>query len=430
MEDDPLSNERINSLINACEETIELDYKEKFDPSSTKDKVEISKDVIAMANTSGGHIIIGVDDDHNPVGLVGEIAKSIDGSDIDNKVNSFVEPRIDGIRYKMHEEAGKYFGVIYVPKSWSAPHVIKRDGSHSYEDSDGKERNKTVFKRGDIYVRHGGGKSEPITYSDISRIIDERVDSVRKKWMNGIQKVVEAPESAKFVVVPEEVRVTDDPDALTLPAFRLDTNKYETLDQELVAGIKAWKSHQVLLTQLQLAELYANRDELRLDSERLELLIRSSFERWMPAFYWCSKIDRSLLIDLVEEAIKTDSRCGRDALVVALALGGERAKDWLQFSTRSKLIVNQNLAKEFLDIIDSEDRIDRFIKKKLNTAKYVKKEGDERKTIRLKDIADNKEELKVLASDIAESLAKGNKNSSDKTTLKLIDVLLYWRELL
>lgn len=425
MKDDQLSNERIKSLIHTSEELISLDYKKELDISSTKDKVEISKDIVAMANTSGGHLIIGVDDDYNQVGLASEIARSIDGSDIDNKVNSLVEPRIDGIRYKTYEEEGKYFGVIYVPKSQFAPHVVKKDGTYSYVDSEDKERNKTVFKRGDIYVRHSGGKSEPITYSDISRLIDERVDRVRKKWMKGIQQVVEAPESAKFMVISGEIRETDDPDTPKRSAFRLDTDKYETLDQELIAGIKAWKSHQVLLTQPQLADFYANRTELRGNSERLELMIRSSFELRMPAFYWCSKTDRSFLMDLVEEAIKTDSCYSTDALIVVLALGSERAKNLLHSSTRSKLIRNRNRAKAFLNIIDFEDRMDRFIKKKLNNARYVRNKGDERKTIRIKDILDDKEELETLASEIADSLAKGNKNSLDKMSLKQIDIILY-----
>ena len=39
-----------------------LDFKERFDPSVTSECVELVKDIVAMANSGGGLIVIGVSD--------------------------------------------------------------------------------------------------------------------------------------------------------------------------------------------------------------------------------------------------------------------------------------------------------------------------------------------------------------------------------
>jgi len=76
--DGDLSKERLLSLIRLGREEEALDYKRSYDLTGTitKDKVEMARDVVAMANTSGGYVLLGVDENrlgttisYNPVGI-------------------------------------------------------------------------------------------------------------------------------------------------------------------------------------------------------------------------------------------------------------------------------------------------------------------------------------------------------------------------
>ena len=44
----------------AAGESRSVDFKESFDPNSGRDWVELVKDIAAMANSGGGHVVFGV----------------------------------------------------------------------------------------------------------------------------------------------------------------------------------------------------------------------------------------------------------------------------------------------------------------------------------------------------------------------------------
>ena len=61
------TNDGINDILqkvkNAKKESKYIDFKEKFDIDSQRDWCEIIKDIVAMANSGGGIILIGVKND-------------------------------------------------------------------------------------------------------------------------------------------------------------------------------------------------------------------------------------------------------------------------------------------------------------------------------------------------------------------------------
>src|SRR5437764_9516928 len=54
---------RKNKPANAKNESKSVDFKSAFDPDRSADWCELLKDVVAMANSGGGTILIGVTDD-------------------------------------------------------------------------------------------------------------------------------------------------------------------------------------------------------------------------------------------------------------------------------------------------------------------------------------------------------------------------------
>jgi len=94
--DDDLSEDKLRALLHFAQEMKaeldELDYKVSFDMSSTQDKVELAKDVIAMNNTGSGYILLGVADDGTPNGLSKEQYEALDPTPLYNKVNEYATP--------------------------------------------------------------------------------------------------------------------------------------------------------------------------------------------------------------------------------------------------------------------------------------------------------------------------------------------------
>jgi hypothetical protein len=105
-----------------------LDFKRDHYGRSDKDKREFAADVTAMANASGGHLIIGVGEDQGRASS----AEGVETSDPDKLVlmaaeslRSMIEPEIFGLKTRWLRLAdSRGFLIIHVPRSWSAPHAV------------------------------------------------------------------------------------------------------------------------------------------------------------------------------------------------------------------------------------------------------------------------------------------------------------------
>ena len=97
-------------------ENIQCEFKRHF---TTPEK--IAREMIAFANTKGGYIIFGVDDDHEVVGVDSEKSES---EMIKDAAENFCEPRlvysIDFI-----EVYGKELVVVSIPESDNKPHRLQ-----------------------------------------------------------------------------------------------------------------------------------------------------------------------------------------------------------------------------------------------------------------------------------------------------------------
>lgn len=88
-----------NMIKNQIQENIHLDYKRSSALSSKSSHREIAKDVSAFANSDGGCIIYGIEEDKH---LPTRIDSGVDHDKytrewLENVVTSNISPRIDGI---------------------------------------------------------------------------------------------------------------------------------------------------------------------------------------------------------------------------------------------------------------------------------------------------------------------------------------------
>lgn len=117
-------------------EGLKFDYKREVYGGSDADKKEFLKDISSFANSDGGHLVLGMDED----GGVPSAINGLPGIDIDseilrmeNLIRSSLEPRVVGIRIKgVALSNGESAVVARVPKSWNPPHRVSYKNSNRF----------------------------------------------------------------------------------------------------------------------------------------------------------------------------------------------------------------------------------------------------------------------------------------------------------
>ncbi|MDE2797037.1 MAG: ATP-binding protein [Gemmatimonadota bacterium] len=148
-----------NMIKNQIQENIHLDYKRSSALSSQNSHREIAKDVSAFANSDGGCIIYGIEEDKH---LPKRIDSGVDHYKytrewLENVITSNISPRIDGITISpipLSPDNSVY--IVDIPKSSRGPHQdrgnhryykrfnFKSQPMEDYEINDIRSRNHTV----------------------------------------------------------------------------------------------------------------------------------------------------------------------------------------------------------------------------------------------------------------------------------------------
>lgn len=199
-------------------ESEKVEFKEPFDTSLKSAWLEILKDIVAVANSGGGVLLVGVCDDGTPAN--GDLSGLLnyDPADLTNRMFSYTGQHFSNFRIVKAERDGHEVAAIEIG---SVPVPIVFTSPGNYVGADGKQKN--AFMVGAVYFRHGA-KSEPGTSDDLRQFIEREVDALREAWLGGIRKVVEAPQGSEIFVIPKSdagsgaanigsVRVVSDPAA-------------------------------------------------------------------------------------------------------------------------------------------------------------------------------------------------------------------------
>lgn len=119
---------------NQVSESRQLDYKQELKLKTDKDKRDFLADVCAMANTAGGYLIFGVEEDDGiPTAIPGleNFNPDEDIRRIESLVQSSINPRlVPGLEPKdIKLSNGRYALILYVPRSWAGPHAVTFGGT-------------------------------------------------------------------------------------------------------------------------------------------------------------------------------------------------------------------------------------------------------------------------------------------------------------
>lgn len=238
-----------DSLLLALGRTSErddVDFKSSFDPGSNRDWLELIKDIAVFANSGGGYILFGLNDDGTPAGSDVSGILAVDPADLENRLFKYFGQHFSGAEIIETQKLGHEICAIRISPA-RVPIVFARVGET--ELPDGKK--KTTFALGTVYFRHGT-KSEPGTTEDLRRFLERELEftrKTRKSWLDGIAKVVEAPAGSRFAVLPPEgspkgpsgslpMQLTNDPEAPAYYAVPLDQT-HPHRQKEVVKGVNA-----------------------------------------------------------------------------------------------------------------------------------------------------------------------------------------------
>lgn len=236
----------LDEALQLTTETQEVDFKSTFDDSSPSGWCELVKDVVAMANSGGGVVLIGLDDNGSPSPTAPTQVLALDPAQIDDKLFKYTGQHLSNLQVRCTEKVGQPVVAIIVAAS-RAPIVFLNPGT--YPDPDKQAHQKTAFGRGTVYFRHGA-KSDVGTTDDIRAAFDRDLASRREEWLGNIRRVIEAPAGATVEVrppaTPEEsadapglgVRLVHDPAAPAVPHWNPD-DTHPHRQKELLAALNA-----------------------------------------------------------------------------------------------------------------------------------------------------------------------------------------------
>jgi len=128
------TKDEILSLLGNASETRTLEFKREVHLNTTEDKKEFLRDITALANTDGGYLIIGIEEENEVATAISPIAdpQAFSQKALDLLQHS-VKPQIFGLRVQTVEiEPKQYVIVVYVPASWNRPHMVILKGERSF----------------------------------------------------------------------------------------------------------------------------------------------------------------------------------------------------------------------------------------------------------------------------------------------------------
>lgn len=241
-------------VVAARRESRNLDFKDRFDPDQASECIELVKDIIAMANSGGGLIVIGVCDDGTMSRADVQPVLSLDPAKLGDKIHKYTGVHFAEFEIVEAERDGEQVAVLVIGAIPDVPIVFTSPGTYVVAGN----KQKTAFSVGTVYFRHGA-KSEPGTTADLRNAMDRKFNKLREEWIDRVRQVALAPEGAKVALVtasdangtPTRIRLTSDPTAIVYGRLDPDqthpyrqTELLQELNKRLPAGSQV-NSHDV-----------------------------------------------------------------------------------------------------------------------------------------------------------------------------------------
>lgn len=216
----------IDRALVEVRESRNLDFKRMLDVGSTAEWCEIIKDVVAMANSGGGIIAIGLDDSGSPCGWNPKPLLDHDPAILVDKIAKYTGEQFDEVTVISRKKGRRQIALIVVGERVGSPLIFEKEGTYQLPSG----ANKCAFAKGSVYFRHGA-KSEPGVSRDLLRFSKLEESRIKRELLGHISKVSKAPRGAEVLVLEQDekapthgmnVRVVSDPRAPAVGVINQD----------------------------------------------------------------------------------------------------------------------------------------------------------------------------------------------------------------
>jgi hypothetical protein len=160
-----MNDEELLEIVRTGVERRNCDYKapKAWDETDKKSCCQLVKDILALANSGGGSLVIGVDDDtKQAVGLTDPQVRSFEVTRVSQFVNQYASPPVH-LTIRRVTDRGKTCVLIQVALFSTTPHICQKDFPG-------------VLERAALYVRTANKESARVTDPhDMSAVIEGAV---------------------------------------------------------------------------------------------------------------------------------------------------------------------------------------------------------------------------------------------------------------
>ena len=132
-----------------------LEFKRELPARDAGARHEFLADISAFANSSGGDIIYGIDEDGEgrAAGIVPQIGNADEEARrIQDVLMNGIEPRVPGLQVQAVSVADGFILIIRVPQSWAGPHRVKTN-QHFFIRENGRKRQLDVPEVKGLFLR-------------------------------------------------------------------------------------------------------------------------------------------------------------------------------------------------------------------------------------------------------------------------------------
>lgn len=199
----------VAKALEAQRETKRIEFKGYFE-GTTQDWCEILKDIFAFANSGGGVMLFGLNNDGTPTGAdVGKLLRT-DPATITDKIHQYTGDNFADFELFPVEKLEHDLVCLVVNPS-QYPLIPNKPGTYPFDDPKKKIQQKTAFSKGVVYMRRGAA-SHPALTRDMQSYIGKLLDEQRNAIFDHMQQAPKASARIVKVGASEGVRVTENPD--------------------------------------------------------------------------------------------------------------------------------------------------------------------------------------------------------------------------
>jgi schlafen family protein len=199
------ASEGLLAVIHRNYESKSLDYKGPIGWSAQDKKAccELTKDIMAMANTDGGYIVIGVSEEETGFrldGLAPEQAGTFESSQICRFVQNYADPPVN-VRVMKIIHQGLLFVVLEIPRFSDTPHLCQK----TFPD---------VLRERELYVRTDNNESAPIkSSSDFRALIETSIRNRTDSLLSSFRAILGGSAAGEIASPSDEERFRGQIDA-------------------------------------------------------------------------------------------------------------------------------------------------------------------------------------------------------------------------